>query len=226
MIPLFLLILLVELPLYYFAMSMDTAGRINLLNMVIILVAFFLNPVYIVSGISHVARSWDTTVFEVSMLSGWLKIAVARIISVLVYMIPYVILQSIILYSFSAIARAGTVLVVYLVLSVYMHTGLALLISIVKRRTVTLLASAVVLFIAPLSISIILSNYMMFSAKPGLIVSIASYVFNPMLAYWYNIQHPGFIRISWIDGLIIDTIMVLMFYVVFILLFVRSEIKI
>ncbi len=196
------------------------------MNMVIMLVAFFLNPVYIVSGISHVARSWDTTVFEISMLGGWLKIAVARIISVVVYMIPYVIVQSIILYLFSAITHAGEMLAVYLVLTVYLYTGLALLISMVKRRIVTLLASAVVLFIAPLSVSIILGNYMMFSAKPGLAVSIASYIFNPMLAYWYNIQYPGFIRVSWIDGLIIDTIVMLMFYAVFILLFVRSEIKI
>ncbi|MEB3787467.1 MAG: hypothetical protein GSR78_01790 [Desulfurococcales archaeon] len=185
-----------------------------------------MNPVYIVSGISHVARSWDTTVFEISMLGGWLKIAVARIISVVVYMIPYVIVQSIILYLFSAITHAGEMLAVYLVLTVYLYTGLALLISMVKRRIVTLLASAVVLFIAPLSVSIILGNYMMFSAKPGLAVSIASYIFNPMLAYWYNIQYPGFIRVSWIDGLIIDTIVMLMFYAVFILLFVRSEIKI
>ncbi len=220
------MILLVELPLYYFALNMDGTDKVNLLNMIIMLVALFLNPVYIISGISHVARSWDITVFEISMLGGWLKIAVARIISVVVYMIPYVVIQSIILYLFTSVAQVGKLLTMYLVSSVYLYTGLSLLISIVKRRTVTLLASAVVLFIAPLSVSIILGNYMMFDARPGLAVSVISYVFNPMLAYWYSILYPEFIQLGWLDGIIASIAVTMLSYVLFIVLFVRSEIKV
>jgi len=34
----------------------------------------------------------DITVFEISVLGGWRKIVVARIVSVVVYVAPYVVL--------------------------------------------------------------------------------------------------------------------------------------
>ena len=221
-----LMIVLVELPLYYYALGVSAQDRLNILNMFIALMTLFLNPVYIVSGIAHVARSWDITVFEISMLGGWLKIAVARIVSILLYMAPYAALQSTIAYLFSLITPADSLLVAYIVLSIYLYAGLALLLSLVKSKTATLLTSAAVLFIAPISVNILASNYLMFGVKLGPAISIISYIFNPVSAYWYNIAYPGFIQLNRLHGLLVDTTTMASFYSVFILLFRRSEIKI
>jgi len=139
LIPLFFLVLFTELPLYYFALGMPVEERANILSVLIALITLFLNPVYIVSGASHIARSWDITVFEISMLGGWRKIAVARIVSVVIYVAPYVVLQSIIVNLFSTALQLDHLITVYMALSIYLYTGLTLLLSLVKSRTATLL---------------------------------------------------------------------------------------
>ncbi|MEM4010616.1 MAG: hypothetical protein QXZ50_07720 [Ignisphaera sp.] len=98
---------------------------------------------------AHVVRSWDMTVFEISMFGGWLNIAIAKLVSIIIYMIPYTVFQSVIVYLFSSTTSLNHLIIAYLVLSIYLYTGLAILLSLVKSRIATLLTSAVALFIAP-----------------------------------------------------------------------------
>mgnify|MGYP001772859617 CR=1 FL=1 len=218
--------LFVELLLYYFTLGVPVNDRMYIWNLLILLIMLFLNPVYIISGIAHVARSWDMTVFEISMLGGWLDIAFAKIVSITIYMIPYTIFQSIIVYLFSSATSLDHLMIVYLVLSVYLYVGLAILLSLVKSKVATLLTSAVALFIAPISISIIISNYQTFNTSLSPVLSAISYIFNPMLTYWYNIMYPGFVQLNQFDSIIIDTATMLCLYILFILLFRRSEMKV
>jgi len=47
-----------------------------------------------------------------------------------------------------------------------------------------------------------------------------------MLTYWYSIVYPGFIQLTWLHGIVIDTITTVCLYILFILLFKRSEMKV
>ncbi len=218
--------LFIELSLYYFVLGVPVNERMNMLIMLILLITCFLNPVYMISGMAHVVRSWDMTVFEISMFGGWLNIAIAKLVSIIIYMIPYTVFQSVIVYLFSSTTSLNHLIIAYLVLSIYLYTGLAILLSLVKSRIATLLTSAVALFIAPLSISIIISNYIMFNTRLDPALSAISYIFNPMLTYWYDIAYPGFVQLNHFDGILIDIITMLCFYILFMLLFRRSEMKV
>ncbi len=220
----------VEFLLYYFYLNLPQSDKANIFTMLIILIIIFFSPVYIVSGISHVARSWDVTVFEISMLGGWLRIAVARAIATIVYMIPYIIVQSSIIYLFTDNLLKTDYIFVYLnltlLLSVYIYAGLALLLSLLKSRAAALIASTVVLFISPLSVSILVNNYLSFNTRLGLFASTISYLFNPMLTYWYSVLYRGFVQLEPSYGVMLDLVFMAGLYLLFILLFRRVEIKV
>ncbi len=224
----FLLMLSVEFLLYYFYLNLPQVDKVNMFTILIILIMLFFSPLYIVSGISHVARSWDVTVFEISMLGGWLRIAVARIVATIVYMVPYIIVQSAIIYLFvNNLLKVDYVFVcLALLLSVYIYAGLALLLSLLKSRAAALIASTVVLFISPLSVSILVNNYLSFNTRLGLFVSAISYLFNPLLTYWYSVLYRGFVQLEPSHGVILDVVFMAGLYLLFILLFRRTEIKI
>ena len=225
---LFFLTLLVELSLYYFYSSLPLIDKMNMLLMVIILITLFFTPIYVVSGISHVARSWDVTVFEISMLGGWARIAVARAVATIVYMVPYIVVQSAVVYLFlDSLMKINHVYVyLMLLLSVYIYAGLALLFSLLKSRAAALIASTVVLFVPPLSVSILVNNYLSFNSRLGLFTSIVSYLFNPLLTYWYSAVYRGFVSLDPFYGVVVDALFVVIVYLLFVLLFRMIEIKI
>jgi len=205
---------------------MPVNERVHLLNMLIFINMLFFNPIHITSGLAHIARSYDMTVFEISMLGGWRKIAIAKIFSMLVYMAPYMLFQVMVSSLFSRLCSLDYKLTLYTVLSIYFYTGLALMLSLIKSKTTTLLSSTLILFIAPLSVIILITNYLMFGARLDNLTSLISYILNPLSTYWYSIEDPGLISINWTNGLFVYIAVTLGLYTSFIFFFERAEIKI
>jgi len=186
----------------------------------------FFNPIYITSGLAHIARSYDMTVFEISMLGGWRKIAIAKIFSMLVYTAPYMLFQVMVSSLFSQLCSLDYKLTLYTVLSIYFYTGLALILSLIKSKITALLSSTLILFIAPLSVIILITNYLMFRARLDDLTSLISYILNPLSTYWYSIANPGLMSINWTNGLFVYVAVTLGLYISFIFFFERAEIKI
>lgn len=217
--------LFVELLIYYFAEGSPSDLRMQILGGLLMLMTLFFNPAYVISGLAHVARSADMTVFEASMFGSWRDVAVARTLSLLIYMTPYAIMQAIVTYLVSSLCLLGPYVIMGVVLSIYLYSGIALSLSLIRSRTATILTSALTLFMAPISVAILFLNYGTFHAKLSGVVAVMTYVLNPSLTYWYAITTNS-VTVSPSLGLMACAFVMVAMYVVFLKWFDRVEIKV
>lgn len=211
--------------LYAFVLGLPVRERAPFVAMEIYIISMFLTPTYIASGITHVARLPDVTLFEVSMLAGWRKVAVGRLLSMLIYLLPYAVLQSSILWLFALLTSTDCYLVGFFLVSVYFYTGLTLIFTLVKSRATSIVIVSFLLFASPFAVSTMLFNYVAYRLEMGFLLSLLTYLFNPLVTYWYSISYPGIISLSRESGLIAALIATVILYALYVIGFERMEIK-
>ena len=212
----------VELPICAFLKELHASGASWGFEAVASLLTWFLNPIYILSGLAHIARSYYVTAFEISLLGGWVRVALARVTALLTYMLPYIGIQ---------VTALGLVLGVwsllpYALASVLVYAGLALTISLAGSKVLTIATSALTLFTAPLSASLIMMNYSMLGASLGPALSTLTYVLNPLATYAEHLIHPKLINASPTEGLVAGITTAIILYIAYIVIFKRLNIKI
>jgi len=202
---LIVLILIFELVLYvYYKELPDVRDKINVLWSLTILISVLFNPPILASGVAHIARTRDMTIFEVSLIGSWTSTAIAKVIAIMIYILPYILLQYVILYLFIVEQNViGFELGVLVILSLLLYCGLAILLTLSGSRVVAVLGSIMLSFLLPLSALITISTLSIYKITHiNTMFSILLFTLNPLTAYVASYIY-GLDLVNWELGAIV-----------------------
>ena len=209
-------LILYWLAIYYSATPDQGAQAFVFLSFMLV------NPFILLSAFLHVFRSKETTLFELSMLSSWRGIALARVLSSLIYVLTFWALQAVLLLV-TLLTGVPKETVFWLVLttlnSMTNYVSLGLVTSLTSNRTSSVVMGSLVFFLMPFSSFVVLQNYLQYNIKLSGPMAYLVYFFNPEATYIYHSQYPGFIDLQLVHGfaasLAISLTLMALYYFVF-----------
>jgi hypothetical protein len=200
----YVIVVVLEYLLYY------GSGRISSVMGILV---FFINPIFVISGFLHVSRSREITLFELSMLASWRDVALAKVLSAFIYIIPFAVIQSTFILAEHGSSQYALTEVMFLL----SYTSLGLLVSLIGSKSSGLAVAVTAFFIMPISVQILIINYIHYKMKVDQFISSVGYILNPITTYCYHVQ--GIVTLGLMKGLIIniiaDAIFLLLFYIAF-----------
>ncbi|BAB66819.1 hypothetical protein STK_17310 [Sulfurisphaera tokodaii str. 7] len=221
----------------YFTSSDPKIGIQNLVMLSLMLI----NPLVLISAFLHVYRSKETTLFELSLLASWRGIAIARIVSALLFVLMFWSIQSfylllliflaeykvITLNSFIILLSANTLLwLILTTLNFFVnYISIGLLISLMSTKTSSLLLGALVFFFMPFSVIILLSSYQENGIELSGPMTYFIYFLNPEWSYMFNLQYPKLINLHLIQGLTISVVVSILLIAIYYLAFIKLQFK-
>lgn len=205
-----------------------SSGVLGFVDISVLLV----NPFILLSSFLHVYRSKETTLFELSLLSSWGGIALARTVSALLNVLAFWCLQAvfIVLVTEPKVMTSESFLVLlspdaplWLVptsLNFFVnYITLGLLISLMSNRTSSLLLGAFVFFFMPISVLILIGSYQQNGIELSGPMAYFAYFMNPESTYLFRLQYPNLVDLSLTQGfvasMIISTVLALVYYLAF-----------
>ncbi|BFI76764.1 hypothetical protein [Sulfurisphaera ohwakuensis] len=214
--------------------------KIGIQNLVM-LSLMLINPLVLISAFLHVYRSKETTLFELSLLASWREIAIARIVSALLFVLMFWSIQSfylllliflakykvIILNSFIILLSANTLLwLILTALNFFVnYISIGLLISLMSNKTSSLLLGALVFFFMPFSVIILLSSYQENGIELSGPMTYFIYFLNPEWSYMFNLQYPKLIDLHLIQGFTISVAVSIILITIYYLAFIKLQFK-
>lgn len=225
-IPLYFIVLFFDVLLYVHITSLtDPQSRITSLFSIIVTTSLVLNPIILASGIAHVARTKDMTVYELSMISGWLSLALGRLIALLLYITPYLVIQLILLYlSTTASNIIGSEIMLLTIAMLLFYCSLGMLLTISGSRVIAVIGLSMTTLLLPISTWILVS----ISQLNGItsfdaMTSIMLYLFNPPMAYMFDKVYGVELSASWIQGGSTTVLVSLFLLTLYIYIFTKKQ---
>jgi hypothetical protein len=190
-----------------------------------VITSLFLNPLILASGVAHVARTKDITVYELSMIGNWRALAIGRLVSLLLYILPYLIIQSVLL--FLLITRDSIVGIEIILLTIIMllfYCSLGMVLSLSGSRVVAVIGLSMMTFLLPLSAWILilisqLNNVVDFDV----ITSIILYLLNSPMTFMFEKIYGIRLSVSWIQGGGVTILTSLLLMALYIHVFTRRQ---
>jgi hypothetical protein len=225
-IPLYSIILFFDV-LFYIHISglTDPQAKINTLFIIIATTSLFLNPLILASGIAHVARTKDLTIYELSMISSWLAVALARLVALYLYITPYLVIQLILLYlSTTASNIIGAEIMLLTIAMLLFYCSLGMLLTISGSRVVAVIGLSMTTFLLPISTWILVSVSQLSGIKSfDDVTSIMLYLFNSPMAYMFDKVYGVKLSTSWIQGGKATFYVTLFLLILYIYVFTRKQ---
>lgn len=209
---------------YYINLVNPWLKTISTFN-IIVITSLFLNPLILASGVAHVARTKDMTVYELSMIGNWRALAIGRLVSLLLYILPYLIIQSVLL--FLLITRDSIVGIEIILLTIIMllfYCSLGMVLSLSGSRVVAVIDLSMMTFLLPLSAWILilisqLNNVVDFDV----ITSIILYLLNSPMTFMFEKIYGIRLSVSWIQGGGVTILTSLLLMALYIHVFTRRQ---
>jgi hypothetical protein len=226
MMLLYSIILFIDLLFYtYYINLVNPWFRTTLIFNIIVITSLFLNPLILASGVAHVARTKDMTVYELSMIGNWRALAIGRLVSLLLYISPYSIIQSVLL--FLLITRDSVVSIEIILLIIVMllfYCSLGMVLSLSGSRVVAVIGLSMTTFLLPLSAWILilisqLNNVVDFDV----ITSIILYLLNSPMTFMSEKIYGIRLSVSWIQGGGVTILTSLLLMALYIHVFTRRQ---
>ncbi|WP_230937920.1 hypothetical protein [Sulfolobus acidocaldarius] len=176
----------------------------------------FSNFLILVSGAIHIFRSNELTAFEISLLGSWDILSIGRMISLLIYVGFYAIIQLTFLYF---ILRDIQLLleVLFFLLN---YSVLLLLTSLVRNKTGATVLGLLVTILFPTASLNLVSNYeYIFRTKMDMAIGSISFYLNPMS---YN---PLVYPITLSQALTMSGVLDFLLTVIYLIVFRNTQIK-
>ena len=185
------------------------------------------NPFILLSAFLHVFRSKETTLFELSLLSSWRSIAVARIFSSLVYVLSFWALQSVLL--FAVLHEMAVWLILTSLNSLINYVGLGLVVSLTSNRTSSIVLGSLVFFLFPFSSVVLLQNYLQYYIKYHISLSgplaYLVYFLNPEATYVSRLLYPKLVDLQLSQGFAVSIVVSIVLIALYYFAFVRLQFK-
>jgi hypothetical protein len=226
LVPIFLLMLLFYGLLYGYSLGLGDSGeRFRVVYLVVVLASVLLNPLFLASGVAHVARTRDMTVFEVSMFGCWVCVAVSRLAALLVYLAPYMLFQVVALWFFvRGVGGVGLEVGLLLWLSLLFYGGIAVVLSLGGSRVVAVVGSSMLTFLLPTSVLILVGSLTMYRVSSlDVFTSAVLYLFNAPLSYVASYLYGFRMALSWTQGALLLVLVDVLVFAMYVYVFSRKQ---
>ncbi len=181
-------------------------------------VQFLVVPLVVLSNGLHFVRDQSITVFEVPLLGSWSAVSLGKISALLISLVPFVVAESVILVYFGHLS-----LLLLVIASTLVYSAIVLFSSLLSSSSMSFFLTVPFLFLIPLSITVLLQDYIILHLRAGLLMSGIVYFFSPVLGLEsFKNQE---VSMSPFSGFV--TVMVASFFLflAYHLIFVRTQIK-
>jgi hypothetical protein len=165
------------------------------------------------------------TVYELSMISSWLSLALGRLIALLLYITPYLVIQLILLYlSTTASNIIGAEIMLLTIAMLLFYCSLGMLLTISGSRVIAVIGLSMTTLLLPISTWILVSISQLNGIKSfDTTTSIMLYLFNPPMAYMFDKVYGVELSASWIQGGSTTVLVSLFLLTLYIYIFTKKQ---
>jgi hypothetical protein len=183
-----------------------------------ILTQMLLIPLIILITGSHFFRSMLLTLFELSLLGSWVRIAVSKIIVFAIGLLPFIGLEIFVLWIGKNIG-----LIIPILISLLIYTSLSLLSSLSSSQVNAFMISLVLILLIPISAVEVIENYVSLGLTSGLPMGLILYLIAPLASYEY--YKAGIVSVHPFFGLVTTCLLAIVMIIAYVFLFQRQELK-
>ncbi len=212
-LPIYLPILFfVGLGQFYILAYLKSAVEFSLITQMLFL------PVMILITGSNFFRNKHVTIFELSLLGGWKRIAVSKFIAYGIGLIPFIGLEIFIL-----VIEKQIDLIIPILISLLVYLSISLLSSLSTSQITAFMISLVLILLIPISAVEVIENYFNLGITSGLPMGLILYFIVPLASFEYF--KSGIVNVPPSLGFSTASVIAIVIIIAYFLLFERQELK-
>jgi len=177
----------------------------------------FLIPIVVLTVASHFFRNKPITVFEITLIGSWRNLAIAKIITFTVGLVPLVVIESLIL-----LLTKNFDLILPVLATIVVYGSLSLLASLSQSQMTAFMIDLVFVLLLPIGAESLLGSYAQFNYTTGVAGGIILYFLAPIASYEF---WPQVVNVSPSIGLSVAFVIALVLIALYPSLFKRLEFK-
>ncbi|MCW6170822.1 MAG: hypothetical protein LVQ96_06585 [Thermoplasmatales archaeon] len=212
------------LPIYVPILSMIILTQLYTIEYLKSLVEFslltqmLLIPFIILIVGSHFTRNKLMTVFELSFLGSWKRIAISKLIVFALGLLPFIVTEVSIL-----LITKNTFLVIPILISLLVYASISILSSLSPSQLNAFMISIVFILLIPIAAVELIENYVSLGITSGLPMGMILYFLTPLTSFEY--YKKGIINVDPSLGLATASFLAIIMVISYIYLFQHQEFK-
>ncbi|MCL5803282.1 MAG: hypothetical protein M1529_05630, partial [Candidatus Thermoplasmatota archaeon] len=167
---------------------------------------------------THFVRGKSLTIFELSLLGSWRRLAVSKIIAFSIGLLPFIVVEILLLWLSKNVLFIAPILTSFLV-----YSALSILSSLSSSQLTAFTIGLIFILLIPISAVVLLENLGSLGATSGTPLGIILYLIVPLASFEY--YRNGVVSVYPLMGFSIAFIISVIMIFTYILLFQRQEFK-
>ncbi|MCL5989848.1 MAG: hypothetical protein M1166_05920 [Candidatus Thermoplasmatota archaeon] len=183
-----------------------------------LLTQMLLIPFIILIVGSHFTRNKLMTIFELSLLGSWKRIAISKLIVFAIGLLPFIVIEVSIL-----LITKNAFIVAPILISLLVYASISILSSLSTSQLNAFMISIVFILLIPISAVELIENYASLGVTSGSPMGMILYFLTPLVSFEYH--RKGVISVNPLLGLVVTFFLAIIMIVVYVYLFQREEFK-